>query len=63
MWETFPYVIFGWQEGADVLIIKIYSLRVLAFLRRAGTIWSTGSTEWQRCTKEGGGPRQSGGGN
>lgn len=43
MWETFPYVVFGWQEGADVFTIKIYSLRVLISLRRAGTMCRAGS--------------------
>lgn len=40
MWETFPYVLFGWQEGAAVFTIKIHLLRVLVSLRRIGTIWS-----------------------
>ena len=53
MWEMFPYVIFGWQEGADVFTIKIYSLGVLVSLRRVGTVWSTGSTVWQRHSKRG----------
>lgn len=39
MWETFPYVLFGWREGAAVFTIKIHLLRVLVSLRRAGTMW------------------------
>ena len=53
MWEMFPYVIFGWQEGADVFTMKIYLLGVLLSLRRVGTVWSIGSTMWQRQTKRG----------
>lgn len=59
MWETFPYVIFGWQEGADVFTIKIYLLRVLLSLRRASTIRNAGSTVWQRDMKRSGKPKQS----
>lgn len=38
--ETFPYVLFGWQEGAAVFTIKLHLQRVLISLRRIGTIWS-----------------------
>lgn len=58
MWETFPYVIFGWQEGADVFTIKIYLLGVLVSLRRIGTIWSTRSIVWERRAKREGKPKQ-----
>lgn len=56
MWETFPYVLFGWQEDAAVFTIKIHLLRVLVSLRRTGTIWSAktyrvGKTHQKRKAK------------
>lgn len=48
MWETFPYVIFGWQEGAAVFPVKIRSLGALASLRRMGTPWSWSPAVWER---------------
>lgn len=53
MWETFPYVIFGWQEGAAVFPVKIHSLGALVSLRRMGTPWSWSSTVWKRSPKRG----------